>query len=150
MNKNLFFITFSVCILGCTVNNSNDSAPSISKNQDSDSTAKSILVSEKRVTVDTIQKSSWIDSLILGYIGNSKNEMLRSSLKNNLSIEWIFDQTIYSDTAVYFVYQIGHNFSDEDGINERFVTDQWLYIDSMTKEVFEYDIAKDSLLKWNK
>jgi hypothetical protein len=30
------------------------------------------------------------------------------------------------------------------------VTDGWVYIDSLTRKIYEYDLPNDSLIKWEK
>ena len=90
--------------------------------------------------------SQWIDTLIEKYIQVSKNELVKAAVTE----EWLFDQIKNADTAVYFIYQIGHDDSDEGGTNPRFVTDQWVYVDTATRKLYEYDIIKDSLVRWSK
>jgi len=43
---------------------------------------------------------------------------------------------------------MGHDFTDSDG--KRFITDSWVYIDSVKRKIYEYDVAKDTLVEWNK
>ena len=62
--------------------------------------------------------------------------------------EWIFDRTEKTDTANYLIYQIGHDVSDKGNTNPRFVTDQWIYIDSLKNKLYEYDLPNDSLIEW--
>ena len=88
--------------------------------------------------------------MIEDYIHNSNNALIRQSLKNKISEEWLFDQTINTDTAKYFTFQIGHDVEDKKEKNRRFVNDQWIYIDSSTKHLYEYDVASDSLIRWTK
>ena len=38
--------------------------------------------------------------------------------------EWIFDQTLHTDTETWYVCQIGHDIAHEDSTNLRFITDQ--------------------------
>ena len=76
--------------------------------------------------------------------------MIKLSLKSKVSEEWLFDQTINTDSAKFLVFQIGHDESDKGEKNKRFVTDQWIYIDSVTKRLYEYDAANDSLIRLSK
>jgi len=92
----------------------------------------------------------WTDSLIEYYINNSNNKLIELLIKDKTSEEWIFDQAISTDTTKYLVFQIGHDESDKGKKNLRFVTDQWIYIDSMTKILYEYNVANDSLIRWTK
>lgn len=93
---------------------------------------------------------SWTDSLLEYYINHSNSPLIKQSLQNEISEEWLFDQVINMDSAKYFVFQIGHDESDKGNANKRFVTDQWIYIDSLTKCLYEYDLVNDSLSRWTK
>jgi hypothetical protein len=96
---------------------------------------------------DTLK--NWTDSLIKNYINYSDNKLIRLALKDKISEEWLFDQIIKTDTAKYFVFQIGHDVIDSGETNKRFITDSWIYIDSLTKKIYEYDLPNDRLIKWN-
>jgi len=90
---------------------------------------------------------NWADSLIKNYINHTDNKLITLTLKNKVSEVWLFDQIIKSDTAKYFVFQIGHDVIDSNERNKRFITDSWVYIDSLTKTIYEYDLPNDSLIK---
>jgi hypothetical protein len=90
------------------------------------------------------------DSLLQYYINHADNALIKSALRSRVSETWLFDQLVSTDSAKYLVYQVGHDVSDGGGRNKRFVTDQWVYIDSLTKRLYEYDLAKDSLSRWVK
>ena len=92
--------------------------------------------------------TKWVDSLIENYIKVSKTDLVRTAVNNKLSEEWLFDQIMNTDTSVYFIYQIGHDVSDDGGVNPRFITDQWVYVDTAKKVLYEYDVVKDSLIRW--
>ena len=94
------------------------------------------------------QQSNWKDDLLSKYILHSENKLIQAANKQKLNEEWLFDQEIVTDTASYLVYQIGHDVTDEGGTNPRFVTDQWVRIDTTSKQLYEYDLANDSLIKW--
>ena len=79
---------------------------------------------------------AWTDSLIENYINNSSETLNKLLLENKISEQWLFDQVINTDTAKYFVFQVGHDELDERETNKRFVTDQWIYIDSTTKRLY--------------
>jgi hypothetical protein len=108
--------------------------------------------------VDTITKKpnlyhpeisiDWTDSLLLAYMAFSENELIRSARKSHLKEEWLLDSTLQTDTAVYQIYQIGHDVADEGGENQRFVTDQWVYLDTLKKQLYEYDLSNECLNKW--
>jgi hypothetical protein len=109
---------------------------------------------ENIVEIDTIkvakpqQPSNWKDNLLAKYISKSDNTLIQAANKQKLNEEWLFDQEIVTDTASYLVYQIGHDVTDEKGSNPRFVTDQWVRIDTISRQLYEYDLANDSLIKW--
>ena len=106
----------------------------------------SIVKSKELRVISTI----WVDSLIEKYIQFSKSDPVRAAINNKLSEEWLFDQIKNTDTAVYLIYQIGHDVSDEGGTNPRFITDQWVYLDTTTRTLYEYNFLKDSLIYWSK
>ena len=127
----------------------------------SNSNAKGTLIKAKQpLSQDTIKNSQglktydttnrWTDSLIKNYIFHTKNELIRLANKNKISEEWLFDQMVNTDTAKYYTFQIGHDVTDEGGNNKRFVTDQWIFINSLTRRLCEYDIANDSLVQWTR
>lgn len=91
-----------------------------------------------------------IDSLIRNYITYSNNDLIKLSRKTKIQENWLFDQKINTDTATYYRFEIGHDVSDSSGKELRFVTDTRIYIDSLTKEVYEYNVSDDSLIEWNK
>lgn len=92
-------------------------------------------------------ESDWIDNLIKKYIKDSENALIRATVKDTVRIEWLQDRVEDTDTAYYWVYQIGHDVTDEDG--KRFVTDAWVYIDSLTRQLYEYDVPGERLVKWD-
>ena len=98
----------------------------------------------------TTTEEFWIDSLIENYVIQSKSPLINISQNKKVSEQWIFDQTINTDTANFLVFQIGHDELDNGRTNKRFVTDKWVYVDSLKKRLYEYDITSDSLTLWSK
>ncbi|MET0394410.1 MAG: hypothetical protein ABW019_14785 [Chitinophagaceae bacterium] len=92
--------------------------------------------------------TSWIDELMVTYINTSGNTLIRATRQENTRIEWLPDRVEDTDTATFLVYHIGHDVTDEGGTNPRFVTDGWVYIDTLTRQLYEYDIAGDRLTPW--
>ncbi|HVA97306.1 MAG TPA: hypothetical protein VNG53_00305 [Bacteroidia bacterium] len=143
MEKSLFYIlVISTLTFGCghpAKNNSNYNNFALKKDS---------LVAK----IDTTQiiAKNWADTLIKYYISCTKNDMIKIAIQDNISEKWIFDQMINTDTAKYFRFQIGHDVSDSGGMNLRFTTDSWIYIDSVTKKIYEYDLPNDSLTEWKK
>jgi hypothetical protein len=96
------------------------------------------------------QEDNWYDSLTQEYIRNSDNHFIKLTRKDSsINLEVLQDETVVSDSAKYLVFHVGHTVRDEGGLNPRFITDQWLYIDSFTHKIYEYDIANDQLIEWN-
>jgi len=90
---------------------------------------------------------SWFDSAMKEWNKTSNNELVRSAFKDSsINEEWDFDGIIKTDTANYFVYKVGHDFSDQDGL--RFITDAWIYVDTAKHKLYEYQIADEKLLEW--
>lgn len=85
-----------------------------------------------------IPASPSTDSLIQDYLDKNKEKFLAGE-EDRLS--YITDIT-ERDGRDYVSVQIG--VSDEF----RFSTMQWLYIDTMTHNIYELDIAEDTLLLW--
>jgi hypothetical protein len=40
--------------------------------------------------------------------------------------------------------------SDSGDKNKRVITDSWVYIDSLAKKLYEYDLPNGRLIKWDK
>ena len=88
-------------------------------------------------------KLTWADSIIINYINHSNNELIKSTRKSNLTEQWMLD-TQNRNGRTFIIAEIGRD-------NEyRFVPDAWIYIDSLTRNVFEYDVANDTILKWKR
>lgn len=103
----------------------------------------------KKLNANPIKASvqSWFDSISVMYNNTSSNASVRNAVKDSSKKEeWNFDQIVKTDTADYFVYQVGHDVSDGDGL--RFVTDSWIYIDTVKRKLYEYQ-PDGKLLLWN-
>jgi hypothetical protein len=138
MRKFSFFLLLLLVVFGCM-----HTTKEVSKHKDHgtpDSTASN---SEK--------KPNWADKLVQDYINHSNNELIKSEPKKD--VKWTLDNIRNTDTAKYLVFHIGHESFDVnngDTCCYRFTTDEWIYIDSLRKSVYEYDLAKDKLNKWGK
>lgn len=147
IDKILFGFLIASLLLGC--GQSGNKKPVINKDSSFNKPADSISNTKADILVnhnDTISnQADWINSLLKKYIGNAHNELVTLSRKDE---EALFDRTEKTDTAEYFVFQIGHDFADFAG--KRFITDSWVYIDSAKRKIYEYDVAKDMLIEWGK
>ncbi len=92
----------------------------------------------------------WYDKIISDYIKKSDNELIKLSLKNNTKIEWFLDRTESNDSTKYLIFNIGHDAYDEGKTNKRFSSCGWIYIDSLKRKIYEYDLPNDSLIEWKK
>ncbi|MGG9964092.1 hypothetical protein [Ferruginibacter sp. SUN106] len=147
----IWLLSISLLAVGCRQNTSNSTSTKdslIAAHDTSLQQQDTNRVIKNRPGLKVAQ--TWTDSLIENYINNSNNALIKLSLKSKVSEEWLFDQTINTDSAKFLVFQIGHDESDKGEKNKRFVTDQWIYIDSVTKRLYEYDAANDSLIRLSK
>ena len=95
------------------------------------------------------QMINWYDALVMNHIKKSDNALIKSSRQDTtIRIEWLLDRIENCDTAKYLVFHVGHDLVDEGNSDPRFVTDGWVYIDSLTRKIYEYDLLNDSLIKW--
>ncbi|MCB0734037.1 MAG: hypothetical protein H6608_07645 [Flavobacteriales bacterium] len=97
----------------------------------------------------SLEMEDWRDKLILNYISSTDQPLIHLSfMDSSITVEWIFDQVYETDTAIYFIYQIGHEEIDSVELNQRFVTDGWVYVDTTTRELFEFELTSEKLLRW--
>lgn len=151
MKRCTWVIAFTLFIISCGQNVSNNTVAedSLTDKPVNVATQQDTITTEKDKPAQSITKT-WADSLISDYIYHSNNTLIRLLVKDSTTFEWMFDQTVTTDTAKYFTYQLGHEESDDNKQNLRFVTDQWIYIDSATRKLYEYDVANDTLTLWKK
>lgn len=95
------------------------------------------------VTTDRSKDKIWAVDLLSNYINNSENKLIRAALKGNAEEVFLYDDVQTRDDKGFWVYRIGHSLDDKDG--KRFVTDGWVYIDTVAKQLYEYDVAEDEL-----
>jgi hypothetical protein len=84
----------------------------------------------------------WADSLVWKYIESANDPFIKATKKSKPGIAFIYDGPEKRDSATYLVYKLGDNFESH------FATTQWVYIDSNTRVIYNYDLANDSLIKW--
>ncbi|HMC99917.1 MAG TPA: hypothetical protein VKH37_07185, partial [Ferruginibacter sp.] len=88
------------------------------------------------------------NSLSLGYIQHSDDDLVAMSRKSKIEMTWIFDRDERRGNTTYQVYEIGHDISDKGQTNMRYVPDAWVYVDSSNHKLYEYDAANDSISLW--
>ncbi len=142
MKRNTLLLLFSLAILSC--NKSTKGEKIIADKQ-----IDSLSVYNQALKSDTETKTqNWYDGLIVNYIKNSDNELIKIHYKNNDRLEWLLDRIEKTDSTNYYIFNIGQDVSDEDGTNPRFTSNGWIYIDSLSKKIYEYDLPNDSLVVW--
>ncbi|WP_269222590.1 hypothetical protein [Flavobacterium sp. IMCC34518] len=146
MTKKTLLLLISFAFLSCS-KTSKVEKQIADKQTDSLSVNKEVLKSETNVKTES-KTQNWYDDLIADYIRKSDNELIKSSLKNKERIEWLLDRTEKTDSTNYYIFNIGQNVSEEDGSESRFTSNGWIYIDSISKKIYEYDLPNDSLIVW--
>ncbi len=91
--------------------------------------------------VINIPSIEWLDDSVSQYIKRSQMELIALDKKNNKQISWMIDKQERNE-RVYYAIKIGRDFED------RFVSDGWIFIDSASRQVYEYDLAEDSLIEF--
>jgi hypothetical protein len=91
----------------------------------------------------------WCDDLIRDYIARSKDELLALERQDtSVHFEWYVDRIENEHGKKYMIFHLGHEVSDEGNTNVRFVTNGWLYIDSLSRKLYVYDFALDTIVLW--
>lgn len=106
--------------------------------------AKDTIISQH--TTGPEQSAGAYDSVVRYYIGKTGNPLIKAAQKEKL--EWLLDRREQKDGKTFLVFYIGHDVSDAGKTNPRFATDDWVYIDSITKRIYAYDVSKDSIYEW--
>ena len=146
MKKNILLLLISFAFLSCN-KTSKEETQNTDKQIDSPSVNKEVLKSETETNTES-KAQNWYDGLIADYIKKSDNKLIKTSLKNKERIEWLLDRTEKTDSTNYYIFNIGQDVSEEDGSEPRFTSDGWIYIDSISKKIYEYDLPNDSLIVW--
>lgn len=89
-----------------------------------------------------VSKFKWYDSLVMDYMQYNQDTLLE--LANGMELEWKFDGMIETDSINFMAFRVGH--TDEG----RFITDDWVYIDSLKRQLYGYDTGTDSISLWQK
>jgi hypothetical protein len=150
--KNIFLILALIAlIVGCQPTNKNKTHLEKGEKQSGESSNPVTIenVTEKGSTNDLSPITlSWSDSLLKMYMAFADNELIKQARKGNYYEEWIYDNTLKTDSAIYDVYRIGHDVPKADYSDTLFVVDQWVYVNTMTKQLFEYNIHDKKLTRW--
>jgi hypothetical protein len=137
-NRLIFFFAFAlamVTIVNCT-----------------EQQTQSVQTSNKEV--QNVREASagqldWCNVLIRDYIARSTDELLVLERQDtSVNFEWYLDRTDNEFGKKYMIFHLGHEVSDEGNTNVRFVTNGWLYIDSLARKLYVYDFATDTIILW--
>jgi hypothetical protein len=91
----------------------------------------------------------WCDDLIEDYVARSTDELLVLERKDtSVHFGWYLDRIENEFGKKYMIFHLGHEVSDEGNTNVRFVTNDWLYIDSLARKLYVYDFATDTIILW--
>lgn len=144
MKKKVLLFLISVSIFSCNQTNKDE------KNSD-DKPIDSLTVNNKSVETESeTETKNWYDDILADYVKKSDNQLIKLALKNKENVEWLLDRTEKTDSTNYYIFNIGQDVTDENGTNPRFSSDGWIYIDSLSKKVYEYDLPNDRLIVWKK
>ncbi|HYD22863.1 MAG TPA: hypothetical protein VEB40_15375 [Flavipsychrobacter sp.] len=90
----------------------------------------------------TIAGMPWLDSLVFEYCSKTTDETIKAVMKSGERISWLYDRMYQTDSTYFIVIHLGHDMEDH------FATDGWVYVDTQTKSVYEYDVVNDSIYRW--
>lgn len=89
--------------------------------------------------IDTILDDAlWAEEYIVKYLDSNKDRLTEVDGHPLTYMK----ETMVRNERSYVVVKIGHSFE------HNYITDQWIYIDSLTKGIYEYDLVNDSLIIW--
>jgi hypothetical protein len=92
----------------------------------------------------------WCDDLIEDYVARSTDELLVLERKDtSVHFGWYLDRIENEFGKKYMIFHLGHEVSDLGNTNVRFVTNGWLYIDSLARKLYVYDFATDTIVPFN-
>lgn len=94
--------------------------------------------------------NNWKDELISDYVKNSKKELIKVHFKAKDQLEWFLDRTQKNDSTQFYIYNIGVDVAEEDGSEPRFSSCGWVYLDSVKRKLYEYDLPNDTIVEWKK
>lgn len=138
----LVFVSFFSCMKEETKNVSEDLK--IEVNQ------KDTLESKIENPENKILSTDWKDDLIVDYIKNSEKDLIKIHFKNKDKLQWILDSTEKNDSTLFYIYNIGVDVAEEDGSEPRFSSCGWVYLDSVKRKLYEYDLPNEQLNEWKK
>lgn len=138
----LVFVSFLSCM--------KDETKSVSDDLQTKVNQKDTLKIKKENPINKISSTDWQDDLIVDYIKNSENELIKIHFKNKDKLQWILDSTEKNDSTQFYIYNIGVDVTDKNGSSLRFSSCGWVYLDSVKRKLYEYDLPNEQLIEWRK
>ena len=126
MKYKLIFIVSIIASSGC-------GSPESPSSQPVSDTTDANIVAE--------QKFKLYGSKLDDYILSHSN--MADTITGKMSV--IYSDTEKTDTAIYEVFQLGHDVIEEEG-GKRFVTDAWIWINTKTQKLYEEDVSGKTLV----
>jgi hypothetical protein len=154
MKKKILFLFIVLLNLGCShpkTDNANrkpkqNASPVVAIKQDSLKPATTTALNDS----DSPEYPDWADTIIASYVMQTNNGLVRKAIKEKLKEEWVYDQLQKTDTATYWVFNIGHDVANHRETNVRFISDSWVYLDSLKRKLYEYDSVNGKIVEWKK
>jgi hypothetical protein len=132
-----------ITIAACQPKKQPPAAGKPSQSQSNSVTRHNPVEPKGRKTKISYSNLTWVDSLIVGYMEHSQNEFFQFARKQKINPQWMLD-TQTRDNKIYIIAEIGQD------MEYRFVPQAWIYIDTLTRSLYEYDLQDDTLLKWSR
>lgn len=105
---------------------------------DSNTSQKDTSITATKDSVNKELKIDWDEALIEKYLTANAVRFYGKTQQRPAYMK----ETTQRNGKRYTAVRIGQS-------NEaQFVTTQWIYLDSVSKKIYEYDIAEDSLIAW--
>lgn len=121
-----------------------------SKNLPAEINHKDTLDVKSESTENRTLSKNWQDDLIVDYVKNSEKDLIKIHFKNKDKLKWILDRTEKNDSTQFYIYNIGVDVAEEDGSEPRFSSCGWVYLDSVKRKLYEYDLPNDTIVEWKK
>jgi hypothetical protein len=112
MKKYLPIITIALFGVSCSHPNGSNESQTLKKDTIAKSTAKSAnIVKSKTAKPDTAgdKYPGWVDTLVFSYTKHTNNELVKYSITHHLKEEWVLDDKEKTDTATYWIFNVGHD-----------------------------------------
>lgn len=90
------------------------------------------------------ERFAWVRDSVEMYI-----DVTGARLKDT-ALDWYLDGLTKRDNVCFVMVPLGHTATEDDGFSPRFSKNAWIFIDTASKAIFEYDLPADSLVRWHR